>query len=171
MEKEDLIGKVNMDFRIPVVATVSAHFAINIMGYFIVLISLAVFGEKFNYSLLPMIAYPLLQLYLLAIALGLLLSALQIFVRDTIQLMTTLMTLWFFLTPIIYPESMIPEKYLTIIKINPIYTPISFIHNATLSNAALPWFNMGILSIAILMFLYLSNKMFTKLTPSFEEFK
>jgi len=169
-DKKDLIGKIDVDFKIPVVASISASFSLNIIGYIVVLIGLVLFANKFYYLNLPLLIIPIIQLYVLAIALGLFLASLQVFIRDTLQFMTTIMTLWFFMTPIIYSESILPDGYKTIIQFNPIYTPITFIHKALIMDSSLPWYQMGVLSFSILIFLFFSIKIFNKLSPSFDEY-
>jgi len=169
-DKKDLIGKIDIDFKIPVVATISASFFLNIIGYLFVLLGLVLFANKFYYINLPLLIIPIIQLYFMAISLGLLLASLQVFIRDTLQFMTTIMTLWFFMTPIIYSESILPDGYKTIIQLNPVYTPITFIHNALITNSPLPWYQMSVLSLSILIFLFFSIKVFNKLSPSFDEF-
>lgn len=169
-DKKDLIGKINLNFKIPVIATVSASFALNLIGYIIVLLTLVLFGKQFNYLAILLLIFPILQLYLLAIALSLILSALQVYIRDTLHLMTTVMTLWFFLTPIIYSVSILPESIKVFIQLNPIYIPITFIHNALITNKELPWVSMLYLTISILILLWLANKIFNRLSPRFEEF-
>jgi lipopolysaccharide transport system permease protein len=49
------------------------------------------------------------------------LSGLGVFVRDLGQLIGFLLTLWFFLTPICYPESSLPESALPILRFNPLF--------------------------------------------------
>jgi ABC-type polysaccharide/polyol phosphate export permease len=170
VSKKDLIGKIKINLKNIVFASVTASFLINVVGYFIVLLILILVGKDFNYWAIPLLIYPLLQLYLFAIALGLILSALQVFIRDTFHLMSTLITLWFFSTPIIYSETLIPEYIRTYLQFNPLYTPISFIHNSMLTDNKLPWLEMSLLSIFILILLYVGNKMFSKLAPNFEDF-
>ena len=169
-DKKDLIGKVDIDLKIPVISSITAIFGLNLVGYIVVLIGLVLFANNFHYSNLPLLIFPIVQLYFLAIAIGLFFSAIQVFIRDTLQFMTTIMTLWFFMTPIIYSESILPDQYKTIIQLNPIYTPITFIHKALVTNTSLPWSNMAMLSIGILILLYISYKIFNKLSTSFEEF-
>lgn len=170
-EKADLIGKIKIDLKIPVFASISSVFSLNLIGYLIVLLSLAVFNDKFDYASLPLVIFPIAQMFCLALGLGLLLSALQVFIRDILQFTTTIMTLWFFMTPIIYSEAILPEKYKSIVQINPLYTPISFIHKAVLTDESLPWSDLLILSIVTLAILVLAIKVFNKLSPSFEDYK
>jgi lipopolysaccharide transport system permease protein len=49
------------------------------------------------------------------------LSALGVFVRDLLQVNGFLLTLWFFLTPICYPESSLPAWTLPVLSKNPMY--------------------------------------------------
>jgi lipopolysaccharide transport system permease protein len=50
------------------------------------------------------------------------LAALGVFVRDLGQLIGFLLTLWFFLTPICYPETQMPAGAMAILSKNPIFT-------------------------------------------------
>ncbi len=170
-EQKDLIGKINIDFKTSVIAAISASFFLNLIGYILVLIGLVLFANKFNYFGLILLIFPILQLYIFALALGILLSALQVFIKDILLFMSTIMTMWFFLTPIIYSESILPENYKVLLKLNPLYTPISFIHKAIITQDTLPWTEMIVESSLIILFLILSIKIFNKLSPSFEIFK
>jgi lipopolysaccharide transport system permease protein len=52
-----------------------------------------------------------------------LVAALGVFVRDIVQGIGLLLMAWMYLTPIIYPESIVPESYRILININP-FTPL-----------------------------------------------
>ncbi len=49
------------------------------------------------------------------------LAALGAFVRDLVQLIGFILTLWFFITPICYPEQSIPPAAIAILKWNPLF--------------------------------------------------
>lgn len=49
------------------------------------------------------------------------LSALTVKFRDFSYLIPNLLQIWYFITPIMYPSSMIPKKYGILLKINPFY--------------------------------------------------
>lgn len=88
---------------------------------------IAVFG-LLGHTLTFAIAYlPLLVLItlLLASGLGLLLGIINVFVRDTGQVMPIILQFWFWLTPIVYISTIIPEKYLIWMQINPMYAIIT----------------------------------------------
>jgi lipopolysaccharide transport system permease protein len=58
---------------------------------------------------------------LLTAGLSWFLAALGVFVRDLGQLVGFVLTLWFFLTPICYPETSLPKQFLPLFSKNPIY--------------------------------------------------
>lgn len=63
-----------------------------------------------------------------------LISSLSVFLRDVKQFIGTALSLWFFLTPIIYPLSMVPEKVRWLFKLNPLYPFIELYHQVLLLN-------------------------------------
>jgi lipopolysaccharide transport system permease protein len=73
-------------------------------------------------SVSPMVL--LLPLYMLfvglfAVGVGWFVSSLQVYLRDTVQVLTVLMTLWFWFTPIMISEDKIPERFRPLIQLNP----------------------------------------------------
>jgi homopolymeric O-antigen transport system permease protein len=52
-----------------------------------------------------------------------LLASLGVFVRDIVQGVALVLLAWMYLTPIIYPESLVPERYQGIVNLNP-FTPL-----------------------------------------------
>lgn len=58
---------------------------------------------------------------------GFLLSTMMVFFRDTQFLWGVVSLLWMYATPIFYPESILPERFLFVFKCNPLYHIIRFI--------------------------------------------
>lgn len=76
---------------------------------------------------LLLLPFGLICLFLFSLGIGLLLSTAMVFFRDTQFLWGVVSMLWMYLSPIIYPESIIPVKFLTSYKCNPLYHIIRFI--------------------------------------------
>ncbi len=55
----------------------------------------------------------------LAVGIGLILGTINVFIRDIGQMMTIILQFWFWLTPIVYMPSIIPEKYHGLLMMNP----------------------------------------------------
>lgn len=54
-----------------------------------------------------------------ATGLGLLLGTLNVFARDIGQVMVVVLQLWFWLTPVVYPVSIVPERFKAVLAFNP----------------------------------------------------
>lgn len=67
----------------------------------------------------PLVFFFLFLQVLLSIGLMLVLSAMNLFYRDIQYIANLLLLLWMYLTPVLYPLALVPEKYLTIYKLNP----------------------------------------------------
>jgi lipopolysaccharide transport system permease protein len=57
---------------------------------------------------------------LFAVGVGWIVSSLQVYLRDTAQMLTVIMTLWFWVTPIFISEQQIPESFRFLIRFNPL---------------------------------------------------
>lgn len=87
---------------------------------FVMLIGLMIYyGVAVTWSI---ISLPLLMLLLtlLALGVGLWMSALNVKYRDIRYAMPFLIQLWMFITPIIYPLRMVPEKWRWLLMLNPL---------------------------------------------------
>lgn len=73
-----------------------------------------------------LLPFGLACLFMLSLGLGMLLATLMVFFRDTQFLWGVASMLWMYLTPIMYPESIIPAQYVTLYKCNPLYHIIRF---------------------------------------------
>ncbi len=89
------------------------------------------------------IPYGILMLFLFINGLSLLLASMMVFFRDTQFLYSVFLTIWTYLTPLFYPESILPPLMLNILKFNPMYHFIRFIRTIVL-DGVLPGFQQWI---------------------------
>ena len=114
--KKVYIPKYILVFSKPISSMVNLLFSI-VAVFIIVLFSDAKF-DPIN-LLVPL---PMLYLFIFTTGLGLVLSVYTVFYRDLAHLYMVGLTAWFYLTPIIYPIEIVPERYLFIVKTyNPLY--------------------------------------------------
>jgi len=108
LEKAGLITKVLFPVQvIPVVGTVVPYLT-HVIGFCLLLVYLAMQGYfSLLWLWLPVIFF--LQ-FLFTLGLVAVLSALCVFLRDLQQIVSLLVTIWFFLTPIIYPITLIQSE-------------------------------------------------------------
>ena len=88
---------------------------------------------------------------MVVLALGIVLSlgVMNVFWRDIGQLIPIIMQMLFWLTPIVYPVSIIPESYQHLLNLNPMY-PITHAYQQILVYGAAPTFDGGLATTAII---------------------
>jgi lipopolysaccharide transport system permease protein len=84
-----------------------------------------------------------------------LVSSLGVFVRDIVQGIALALMAWMYLTPIIYPESLVPPGYRSAIEWNP-FTPLVRSYRLILLEGRVPdWAGLGYFALfAVLSFLF-----------------
>lgn len=97
------------------------------------------------------------------------LAALGVYLRDLGQIMGFVLTLWFFLTPICYPEQSLPAEAAAILTKNPIYVLVRG-YRAVLLEGAAPWTPaLGKLWVVAIAVFLAGHAWFYKLRRSFAD--
>lgn len=73
------------------------------------------------------ILYGIVCLFIFICGVSFLLASIMVFFRDTQFLYSIVITVWTYLTPIFYPESILPQNMVFILKLNPMYHFIRFV--------------------------------------------
>lgn len=74
-----------------------------------------------------LLPFPMLFLSMFSLGLGLLISTVAIYYADVAEMYQIILTAWIYLSPVIYPEKILPESYrLWISRLNPMYHLIRF---------------------------------------------
>ncbi len=169
-ENASLIGKVPMPRAVPVLATVVASFLLHGAGFIAIVLVLPLFGYTMHLAWLPLALVLLLVLMMLALGLALLAAAIQVFVRDLVQVLTQLLMLAMFAAPIFYSRAMIPERYQPIIDLHP-YTWYAGAYRDMLLRGQMPNLSafVGVVLVAVVL-LFLGWWVFHRLDPHFEDY-
>ena len=122
LDNANLIKKLSFPrICIPAVVVLSAvvNFAIT---FFVFMAFMLITGD---FPGIRIIIIPLLLAAVLAFAIGLgmILGVLNVFFRDVGQLFGIIMQFWFWLTPIVYPVSILPDAIRPLVELNPV-TPL-----------------------------------------------
>ena len=94
--------------------------------------------------------------FLCAVGVGLWLSALNVQYRDIRYVIPFLVQLWMFVSPVIYPISMVPQKYQWLLALNPMGGVIEAYRASLLGHMPINWSLLG-LSTVIIIILFLSG--------------
>ena len=152
IEKAPLITKVVFPVQIiPITGTVIPYLT-HIIGFTIFLVYLAFKGYmSVSWILLPFIFG--LQ-FLFTLGLVAVISALCVFLRDLQQMIALMLTVWFFLTPIIYPISLIQnESVQRLFLLNPMHSFVSAYREIILLGTVSPVHLMIIVPVSIISYI------------------
>jgi lipopolysaccharide transport system permease protein len=94
--------------------------------------------------------------FLCSVGVGLWLSALNVQYRDIRYVIPFLIQLWMFVSPVIYPISMVKEKYQWLLALNPMGGVIKAYRASLLGHQAIDWFLLS-LSTAIIIVIFISG--------------
>ncbi|MBR3494858.1 MAG: ABC transporter permease [Clostridia bacterium] len=130
-----LITKVYMPkfiYPLSKVLSSSINLAISLIPLMAIMLLSGVQLQK-SILLLPL---GLVFLLIFCTGMALLLSALMVFFRDTQFLWGVMLTVWNFLTPIFYPETIIPTAFRGLYHCNPLYQLIFFVRSITIGGVS-----------------------------------
>lgn len=101
---------------------------------------------------LPVLLIPQL---LFALGAAWLIASLGVFLRDITQGIMLLLMAWMYLTPIIYPESIVPERFRTFINLNPFTSLVRSYRRIFLDGVAPDWRGLAYFTaFALLVFVF-----------------
>lgn len=84
-----------------------------------------------------------------------LLASLGVYIRDIVQGVALVLMAWMYLTPIIYPESVIPERYRRIVDLNPFTALVRSYRRIFLEGDVPDWSGLGYFAVfAVAMFVF-----------------
>lgn len=101
--------------------------------------------------------FPLVLIPQLLLTLGAawLIASLGVFLRDIVQGVSLLLMAWMYLTPIIYPESMVPERFQRFINLNPFTPLVRSYRRIFLDGLAPDWRGLAYFTaVAIVVFIF-----------------
>jgi ABC-2 type transport system permease protein len=130
-----LIAKVAMPrFIYPLSKVLSS--GINLAVSLIPLLGVMLLSGVAIHRSILLLPFALVLLMVFCTGMALLLSAAMVFFRDTQFLWGLMLTVWNFLTPIFYPESIIPASLRTLYHCNPLYQLIFFLRSITIGGVS-----------------------------------
>lgn len=123
-------------------------------------------GIHLTWLALPLVT--LLHLWL-TYSLALLLATANVFMRDTRHILANLMTLWFFLTPVLYPLSQVPEKYHVLVYLNPAAVFTLAYHDLIFQGVWPRWDLLGAMALVSLLLMVAAVALFDHYKEYFAE--
>lgn len=152
---------------LPIAQSLTA-LATQMFGTLALLFAVVVIRRELHASVLwlPLLIVPQLMATLGA---AWLVASLGVFLRDVVQGVSLVLMAWLYLTPIIYPESLVPEQYRPFINFNP-FTPLVRNYRRILLEGAMPdWGGLAYFTIFALLFFLFGYWWFARTRKSFAD--
>lgn len=135
IEQGNLMKKMNFP-RITLPGIVIGSSLINNTLLFVAMLGIfAVLGHQFSVAMLWLIPLTF-TVAMLAVGIGLIVGIMNVFIRDIGQVVPIVLQILFWLTPIVYPENIIPESYRHLLVLNPMYPLTSAYQQILVYNVA-----------------------------------
>jgi len=133
VSNSNLITKIYLPREIFPVASVVSKIIDFLLSILILFIFMFVYKIPLGVSLLYLPIVLVIHL-LFVLGISFIFSAINVFYRDIENTMGVVTTLWMYLTPILYPQDIVPDKYLIFLKINPMTSIIESYRDVFLYN-------------------------------------
>jgi ABC-type polysaccharide/polyol phosphate export permease len=85
-----------------------------------VLLIMLALGQSFSWSLL-FVPVAVLLIAVFSLGVGLIVSTIAVFFSDVVEMWGVLVRALFYLTPVMYPEEILPERFVWLVRVNPLY--------------------------------------------------
>ena len=164
----NLVKKVIFPLEILPLAQVISSTILTLLWFLLLLIGvILVYGQVY----LTMLLLPLILLPLGCLSLGIsyFVASVGVFVRDTQHIVGVILQILFFMTPIFYPISALPEQYRWPLKINPLGYLIEDCRRIFIFGQLPDWGMLGISALLSLLILHLGFFWFCKTKKGFAD--
>lgn len=165
-----LIRKAAFRNETIVYASVTATFALQFIAYLLVLVVLRIFGQPIRLEGL-VTAIPLWMILVTAtLGLALALASLQVFMRDIEHILMPVLMMFMYLTPILYPLTLVPERLRPWVALNPFGWLVTRLRDCLL-DGRLAFKLDDAIAVAVALAMFAGGLwMFRRLAPHFEDF-
>lgn len=164
----NLITKIYFPREVFPIAAVLGKTVDLALGMLILIPLLIYYGISITWMIVMVIPALLIEICLL-LGVTFLFSSINLFYRDVRHVMPLFTQAWMYLTPIIYPLSMVPKRYLGLYMMNPMSVLMDTFRRALLTADMPQWGYLGLSAAISVIVLVVGYIVFKKLEPAFAE--
>jgi lipopolysaccharide transport system permease protein len=140
-----------------------------VIAFTVLLAMMLAFGFVPAASALTLMPILVITMVMTAAGAGCWLSALNLQYRDIRYAVPFLMQVWMFASPIVYPMSIVPERYRLLYALNPMAGVIEGFRSSLLGTTAVPWATIGISLLAGVVFFASGTYYFQRMEDAFAD--
>lgn len=163
-----LVTKIYFPREILPMAAIGAAFLDYVVAFVLLLVLMLVYQTPFHATMLLLPLLLIVQVTL-TLALSLIASATLVFYRDVRFVIPLGLQVLMYLTPVVYPLSVVPEQYRALYLLNPMATLIDANRRLTLTGEMPLWGSFGIGAFISLALLWVGYAYFKRAERSFAD--
>ncbi|HEY0513814.1 MAG TPA: ABC transporter permease [Thermoanaerobaculia bacterium] len=167
-DNSSLVKKLRFPAEILVLAVVLAALLHEVIAA-VIFVGVLAFLRELTWGGLPLLLLAVPLQIALTLGLGLLLSSVHVFFRDTAQVLGMVFTGWFYLTPIVYPAELVPARWRGWIELNPLTSLVGLYRQAFLGGRVALAPGTGALAAAAAVLLFAGFLLFRRLKSAFAD--
>jgi ABC-2 type transport system permease protein len=145
-----LLKKVPVPKAVFPIATVASGVINLVFALVPLLLILVITGHPLTPSLL-FLPVSILLAALFTLGAGLLLSPLSIFFTDIVEMITVVLSVLMYLTPIFYPKEIVPQKMRWIVRFNPLRSILEVFRDPIYYGKVPPWSHLTVSCLIVLV--------------------
>lgn len=168
VEQSDLLKKMAFPSEILPVVQLSAALVNHIIGMIILFVFLIILGYGVSVNMFWIPIY-LFVICILGLGIAWLLAALNVFLRDIAHLIGVFVNIMFFLTPIVYSYTLIPERGKGIMGLNPMFHAVEGYRMALIGTGRVDLYGLLYIFIIAISLFVIGGMTFRKLKPVFAD--
>jgi lipopolysaccharide transport system permease protein len=166
--KSSLVTKIYIPRQVLVLSNVLSSFISSLLEFLVLMILVLAFGVKISVNILFFPAVHMIY-FMMVYGISLALAALYVYYRDLNQIWEVLLQLGFFISPVCYSISIVPENYLFYYMLNPITQVMQIYRNTLLDGKSPSLASLVYILLAAGIMLIIGAAIFAKLERRFAE--
>jgi len=166
--KPSLVTKIFIPREVLTFSIAMSAFISSILEFAVLIPLLLILGVSLSFTVL---LFPVIHIlfFVMVYGISLVLASLYVYYRDLNQIWDILLQVGFYLAPIIYPLSLVPEKYIFYYMLNPVTRLMVMYRDILLYNTIPSAIDFLIVAMCGMVFLIIGTMIFRKLSPRFAE--
>lgn len=168
IQNANIIKKVYFPREILPISIVTSGLVNFLISCLIIFVFLLFSGVGFSINLLFLPLIIIIQ-YILLLSISFVLSSVNVYVRDVEYIVNFIVTMLFYMTPVLYPMSFIPDKLRFIFNLNPMAHIINAYRDVLYYKISPDFVSVGAIGIISIILLFIGYVIFRKLEKGFAE--
>ena len=168
VSNSSLLKKIYFPREIFIISTLMAKVVDFLLSIFVLIGFLVYFKIHLTIYVLWVIPIFIIQEFF-TYGLSLILAAFNLFYRDIQYLLNLIIMLWMYLTPVIYPVEMVPDRFRFVFKLNPMAVFINAYRQVVLGGASPKFSSLAIGALVSFLTYFIGIRIFKKLEGLFAD--